>query len=731
MKIISNIKALFVRGEKTTLQKQARAGIIILCLALIGAIVYFVAIAPALNEKENYVPKLYEGEECTDGKTIMILPQRTRSSVASIEVKNEHDHYKLIAKDPGNSNTEFYIEGEEDMTLNATNLSSLVMHSLTLVTNSPKLGTQDRVNEYAKDEDLASYGLDEASDPSYFIVSLTDGTSYKVIIGSSSPTNDGYYCMLDGRRNVVKNEETRETEEYHIIYSLTTYVSADLVGNSSASLITTVVAPNLSSAAYEPSNFMLERRSQSGGYSTVIKLHTYLDTDPASVANQVYALDVPRGYIVNEETLTNAVLYNFEYFSAQEVLAYGKSVFDPQVYEKYGLDLDPERLESGTENCYARVTLEVPGKDGSTEYKFYFGDVYYDESGNGYRYAYSPYSKTIFTVSDSDFTFLSWISVRFISASMFYDYITSLDYLELVDESRDIRYALSGNYMNYHVDVTKASDPSVKIMRDGEPLTFDVETQKIVTGNYTQTKFLGEFENFRKLFYVLITREYALDVENVTGEIAAEPSRNICIKTTERDQNQSYYRYDKYGDRLVENGKYVTAIYDGGYVKCTNVVLKTTGLSGDEKTFTYDIAYYDESNGKFFLKEEDRADSNLKPKNYKIDENGHLSSWTYLNGSVSAEYIEKKYSYDIYDVIYESQNADGTVSKRVNQTYSFVVPTITEYKYRINEDGTRELISEKTNVSDGLYMRISQIDKLFNDSDKLYNKIEIDKFGAN
>lgn len=730
MKMINYVKSLFTRGEKTTLQKQARAGIIILCLALIGTVVYFAAIAPALDEKTNYVPKLYDGEYFSNN-TISILEQRTRDKVTSIEVKNSHDHYKIVAKDPGSAYTDFYIVGEEDMSLNATNLASLVTHTLTLVTNSPNYGVQDRVNEYATDSDLAAYGLDEASDPSYFIVSLTDGTSYKIVVGDMSPTSDGYYCMLEGRYNIVENEQTGAKEEYHIIYSLTTYVSSDILGNSSAALINTVAGPYLANDTYEPSNFMLERRSQNGGYYTVVKLHTYVDTDPTSVGNQTYALDVPYGYIVNEETLTNAVLYYFEYLSAQEVLAYGNNVFNPEVYEKYGLDLDPERLSLGTEDCYARVTLEVPGEDGNETYMFYFGDVYYDESGTGYRYVYSPYSKTIFTVLDSEFSFVSWISVRFISASMFYDYITSLDYLELVDDETDIRYALSGNYMNYHVDVTKASDPTVKIIRDGEPLTFDVITQKVSTGSYTQTKFMGEFENFRKLFYVLITREYALDVDNVAGDIAETPSRTITIKTTERDQNASYYRYDVYGNRLVENGKYVTAIYNGGYVKCTNVVLKTTGLSGEEKTFTYDVAYYDESNGKFFLKEEDRADSNLKPKNYKIDEDGHISSWTYLNGSVSAEYTEKKCSYNIYDIIYESQNADGSVSKRANQTYSYVVPTVTEYRYRINEDGTHELISEKTEVSDGLYMRTAQIDKLFSDSDKLYNKIEIDKFGAN
>ena len=249
-------------------------------------------------------------------------------------------------------------------------------------------------------------------------------------------------------------------------------------------------------------------------------------------------------------------------------------------------------------------------------------------------------------------------------------------------------------------------------------------------GSYTQTKFEGEFENFRKLFYVLITREFAIDTDG-GGETSAEPTRVIGIKTTERDTNETYYRYDKYGERIVENGKYVTALYDGGFIRCRNVKLTTTGLSGSETVLTYDTAYYDEEAGKFFLKEEDHADSNYKPKNYKIDENGHVSSWTYLSGKIEAEYTETLYTFKCYDVLYDYTDADGKTTKRVNQTYCCVVPEVTTYTYKIKADGTRELIDQVTETSDGLYMRISQIDKLFSDSQKVVDGIEVDRFGAN
>lgn len=734
MSFFKKIKALFTKGEKTLLQKQVRAGIIILGVILIGLIVYFAIVRPAVTKVTKYVPELLDGEDIYNENIILIEKYRTRAEVESIEIKNDREHYKLIATDPGSSGTMFYIEGAKDISLNANNLASVVTHSLLLVTNSPKLSVQDRVNERATDEDLASYGLDEASSPVFLEVKLLDGTSYKIIIGSKQPTGDGYYAMAEGRRNKITNEDGT-TAEYHVIYSLTTYVATDFVDKGSEALISTLVLPYYSSSIYQPSDFLLERNA-GDGYSTVVRIHT-MKEEEQTTSGQTYILDHPKGYIVDESTFSSFVLGSLEYLAAKKIVAYGDAVHDPAVYEKCGLDLDKSRLDAGTENCVARLTFDVDNVTPSNtdfesgEYKLYFGSAYYDdELGGECRYAYSPYSETIFVVLTSDFEYVTWRAVRYLSARMFFDNITSLDYLELIDGDTDIRYTINGNYLTYHVDVTKATDTSVKIMKDGEPLTFDVKPVIYKVGSYTQTKFEGEFENFRRLYYVLITREFAIDTDS-EGEISAEPSRVVSIKTTERDTNETFYRYDKYGERVVEDGRYVTAMYDGGNIRCHNVKLTTTGLSGGETVLTYDTAYYDETVGKFFLKEEDRADSNYKPKNYKIDSEGHLSSWTYLSGSIEAEYTETLYSFKVYDVLYDYTDPDGNTVKRVNQTYCCVVPSVTTYHYKLNSDGTRELLDESTEVSDGLYMRISQIDKLFSDSGKVVDGVEIDRFGAN
>ena len=99
MKIISEIKKLFTKGEKTLLQKQVRVCLIALCLIVIGLIVYFAFIAPAVNNKENYGPPLFEGEALYQDSTIILMTEpRGRKDVLSIEVSNKVGSYKLMAK---------------------------------------------------------------------------------------------------------------------------------------------------------------------------------------------------------------------------------------------------------------------------------------------------------------------------------------------------------------------------------------------------------------------------------------------------------------------------------------------------------------------------------------------------------------------------------------------------------------------------------------------------------
>lgn len=53
-KFFANIKELFTRGEKTTLQKQLRLVIIFVLVAAIGLGVYFAAIYPSIKKRTSF-----------------------------------------------------------------------------------------------------------------------------------------------------------------------------------------------------------------------------------------------------------------------------------------------------------------------------------------------------------------------------------------------------------------------------------------------------------------------------------------------------------------------------------------------------------------------------------------------------------------------------------------------------------------------------------------------------
>ena len=179
MKFLKSIKALFTKSdvEKTSLQKTARISIIFACVALIGAIVYFAFIAPMLKPAEAYVPELLDGE-VYQYNSIYILPQREPSEITSVEIKNDVEHYTLRAHTKENGERGFLIEGNESIALSQEAISSLLGDVRVLITNSP--AGQDRITMTATEEDLKNYGLDAASDPSWFEVSLVDGTSYRI-----------------------------------------------------------------------------------------------------------------------------------------------------------------------------------------------------------------------------------------------------------------------------------------------------------------------------------------------------------------------------------------------------------------------------------------------------------------------------------------------------------------------------------------------------------------------
>ena len=727
------IKALFTKSdvEKTSLQKTAKISILLGGIVLVCVIVYFAAIAPLLEAETNYVPELYEGEVYNNG-IIYILRQYERSEIQSIEIKNETEHYKLIAYGE-EDNILFYIDGNEHIQLSYENVASLLGDVRVLATNSP--AGQDRANEMATEEDLQHYGLDAASDPSWFEVTLADGTFYRIYMGNELATSSGYYVMLDGRKNVVTNEDG-STTEYDIVYVLQSRLGSTVLAES-AFLVAPQIAPSYGNTIYNASNFAIMR--DTGGDERELIVQVGLADDAGvSASSMLYQMLYPSAYMINS-TAYEDVLYALSSITADSIVAYGESIYTPEVYEKYGLDIDKERIENMTDGNHVLLLYNCADPE-AEDYDeqatiLYFSKKFTDLDGLDYYYVYAPDLEVIGKVSAETFAFIEWGVENFTNPFLYYEYFTSVEYFELISERDgiDLRFTLSGKERNRHADVTTAGDNGVIVYRETAegasiPLVYDVSYRFIGSGSSASIQYEGEFENFRNLYYVLITRQLALyaEIDEEMTSVDSEPSRIVRVKTLPKDHPISYNQYN-------ENGVAIAMLRDqGGNILCHNVVVTTTLSDGSTREITYDTAYYDEEAGRFFLKSVDTNDGMEKPSSFEDDGDGLVKVTVYLPENTRGEYEETLYEYEIYDMYDEYTDIDGNVVRQLNPTYMYVTPTITTNSYRITPDGERELLdTEVSRAQEGVYIRTATIDKLFSDANKLLAGEEIDTMGVN
>lgn len=726
------IKDLFTKSdvEKTSLQKTARISIIFAAVAIVGLIVYLAVVAPMLKKDDTYVPELFDGE-VYQYNAIYILPQRERSEIKSVEIKNTVEQYKLNAYTAETGDVNFAIEGNEYVALSHEAISSLLGDVRVLVTNSP--AGQERVTATATEEDLKHYGLDEASDPSWFEVSLIDGTSYKIYIGNPLVTTSGYYVRLEGRKNVV-TDENGNTTEYDIIYALQSGL-ADTVLVGSETLVSLDLAPYYGNTVYSMSDFAVMKDGKEGNRKVVIRVGLVTDQGIAASA-QVYNMVYPKAYVIDEDVYTEQVLTSLAYVQASSIVAYGEKIHTPEVYEKFKLDLDVERLENDTDENYALLAYNCAATDtedyASQAILLYFSPRFTDIDGLDYYYVYSPRYEVIGKVSADKYGFIDWSIAKYTNPYLFFEYFTSAEAIDIYNsrEGIDHRFLISGKERNRRVDVVRSSDHSAIVYKEtatgGQiPLVYETKYNTVGSG----VEYYGDFEIFRDYYYVLITRALALyaEVDESMTTVGDEMAASLAITTSPKDHPISYYKYDTNGQRISK------ALRDeGGNILCHTVVVPTTLSDGTVKEITYDRAYYDIEAGRFFLKQEDPFDSNMKPAGFEDSGNGTVKVTTFLPKTAYGEYVETTYSFEFYDLYDEYTDASGKEVRQLNPTYMYVIPSTTTKTYRIDSEGNKELLEEKNERADvGVYIRTATLDKLFSDTNKLLDGEQIDKMGVN
>ncbi|MGN1096025.1 MAG: hypothetical protein ACI4QR_06520 [Eubacteriales bacterium] len=708
-------------GGRTTLQKQYIFIIIAAVLALLFIIFYF-AIYPKIKKSTDLITYLYDGEY-REGSILYIVGPTERKYISKIEVKNTFGLYTVEADNSESDAKKFSLVGGGKVVLDEYSLAGLIVNAakpMAIAMDSKNY----RADEYATKEDLKKYGLDEASDPAWFRVTMNDGSSYRIFIGNPLSAGRGCYAYLEDetRKNVVTNEDGT-TSEYYIIYVFDINSAATMLAGETA-VVSTNIGAYVGNGIYNLSNFEIYRNIGKER-RLIVRVVENTSTDNIGVSN--ITLDYPAAYMLDENTFYESVLSSLASISADAVMAIGEKIYSPEIYEKYALDLDPERLENGTDNNYAKLIYKCLDSAGTGTYEnsLYFSEKQLMADGTTCFYVYVPELDMIVQISAEAFDFVTWSSMKFTNARLFFSAIGSLDYFSLLsaDGKTDVRFALQGTAYTYHVDVTDAAGEKVLLDKNGNKIVYDVEYEKTAV----QTIFKGTFENFRDLYYVLITR--MIDKSMDTVEIDTENEKPVYIlsaQTLPRDRDEQFYKYEN-DKKVVENGSYVTVSYTGGNISVSNL----KGTSANGITLTYDNAYYSEKDNKYFLKATDSADGEIKPKNFKYSENEIVPIYLSLTDATS-EYTVTNNSYEFYNLYYDVETADGTVTKKINPTYMIVVPTVTKNVYRIESDGKRTLVSSETIGSDGLgsLIRRTSVEKLFSDAGKVLAGESIDKMAV-
>ncbi len=696
-------------------------------VALIALILYLTVIAPMIREEVENIPELLEGE-VYENKAIFILRKVERTEIASVEIKNDYNRYSLISYQKSDGSTSFYLDEDPTRELSEDTISTLLGEVRLLITNSP--AGMARVNDRATEEDLALYGLDEASDPSWFTVTLHDGTSYRIIVGDALTTSKGYYAMLDGRRNTVTSEDGL-TASYYVVYDLQSGLSTSVLAENTC-LISTMITPYYGNSIFNMTDFALTRLDENGEREMILRAGL---TEKAgiSASNSNYRMIYPKAYMLNED-IYNKVLSMLSTITAEKIVAFGDKIFTPEVYEKYGLDLDPERLESLTDKNHGMLYFNC-ADESDEHYEEYACVIYFGELSNevdgSYYYVYSPAAGVIAKISAVDYEFFDWSIAKFTSEYLYYEYFTSAEFIELVSaqDGVDLRLTFSGKENNRRAVATTSGDDGEQIYVEKDdggriPLIYDT---KYSFGQFG-VEFDGSFENLRDLYYVLITRQLALtaNVDTSMTVVADTPTRFLSVKTSPKDHPITYYLYDSAGNKSKQLRD------QGGNILCTDIVTTIKRADGSESVLTYDEAYYDVTAKKFFRKAIDTADGMEKPMNYGGDADNYVTVTTYLSEGTTGVYSETVYEYEFYDLYDEYVNIDGETVRQLNATYSYVVPTTKTLTYRLSAGGERELLSEQVNrAEEGVYIRTAMLDKLYSDTNKMLAGETLDLTGVN
>ena len=298
------------------MKKQKTLIIVMAVLFVVLLVLYFAVIRPltAAVEDDSIAADLIEGEVMITAKTsnFYIFQPIERSSMQSIEVKNEFGGYKIYR----DASDKFQLDGFLGLQFNQELFSSLVV-----TTGTPT--AMMRVAVDLDEEGLAEYGLDDPQ--ASWTITTTTGEKFTMYVGDALVTEGGYYVKYEPR---------------NAVYILSNTL-ADTVLKPDYAMLQPLLTAGMSANDY----FLAEDFTVWHGDELFVHVDKVPEAEmknPEGIVEVVLTYPMPETkeaqslYTLND-SLYFEVLYNFMALQGTEVLAF---LPDEAQLEEFGL-LDP------------------------------------------------------------------------------------------------------------------------------------------------------------------------------------------------------------------------------------------------------------------------------------------------------------------------------------------------------------------------------------------------------
>lgn len=513
------------------IKKQTIISLIAVGVAVILGFVYFVFIAPMLEEAPVVRNEL------------LMFPTIELNDVAEIEINNSYGSYGFYydeGKLADGSDAGFYLKGYYGTEYDKEAFSTLAVAARYPIAN-------EIISENAK-EDAAKYGLDiskadkgealgpEAKDaetvdtmadstdvqesestveqteaentaPAWYKIKNKKGQTYKVYIGDLAPSEDRYYAMLEGDNKIY----TVDTQVSYILKPVESYVEPYLgqpLGKQDYSLVDRFSISRFNYEAQDLEKDLIQK---------FIEIEYMTDSEAtASASATSYKFVYPEVDYDPSSSKYEEVLNTFVDALGYETVKFDKlgNHMDLEDLAPYGLD-KPEYL----------IEYDYVYKDENTSERYILENVIWVSALNedGTYYVYSWTYNVVSKVLAETLKFLDWKYIEFVDRPVFTKNINDIS--EISVEGKDVNavFYLSG---------------------EGQELAVKTDTLNFSTSQVTNFR-----ELYRKMLYI--------SIENY----AADTSEENCIMTlkitTRVGQTFEYkfYKYDTLQCFVTVNGK--------------------------------------------------------------------------------------------------------------------------------------------------------------------------------